>query len=142
VCNRARTASIPSRVEAVPLSVLVAVLLIVLLGMAKPGTAAVVRSPADSKRAGANQARLTERTVRIAREVDRVADELDVTSAQVAVAWVRQHQRECGRHLVPVVGARTTEQLRDLLGSLHVELPAGQAVRLEEVSRIELGFAL
>jgi aryl-alcohol dehydrogenase-like predicted oxidoreductase len=93
-------------------------------------------TPQDSRRAAANQARLTERNVRIAHEVDRVADQLGATSAQVAAAWVRQR----GRQLIPVVGIRTLEQLRDVLGSLNVEFTAEQLARLDEASRIELGF--
>ena len=92
--------------------------------------------PHDSRRAAGNQARLTERTLTIARQVDRVADELGATSAQVAAAWVRQR----GRQLIPVVGVRTLEQLQDVLGCLEVELPAEQVAGLDEVSRIELGF--
>src|SRR6266545_4433667 len=90
----------------------------------------------DSKRAAGNQARLTERNLQIAREVDRVADELGATSAQVATAWVRQR----GRRLIPIVGVRTLEQLQDLLGSLEVELSAEHLSRLDEASRIEFGF--
>jgi aryl-alcohol dehydrogenase-like predicted oxidoreductase len=93
-------------------------------------------SPADSRRAPANQARLTERNLRIAREVDRVADELGATSAQVAVAWLRQRDRR----VIPILGARNLEQFRDVLGSLEVGLAAEQVARLGEVSRIELGF--
>jgi len=93
-------------------------------------------SPADSRRAAANQARLTERNLRIAREVDRVADELDATSAQVAVAWLRQRHRR----VIPILGARKLEQLQDVLGSLEVGLAAEHLARLGEVSRIELGF--
>jgi aryl-alcohol dehydrogenase-like predicted oxidoreductase len=93
-------------------------------------------TPHDSRRAAGNQARLTERTLAIARQVDRVADALGVTSAQVAAAWVRQR----GRQLIPVVGIRTLEQLHDVLGSLEVDLPAEQVVGLDQVSRIELGF--
>ena len=93
-------------------------------------------APEDSRRAAANQARLTERNLRIAREVDRVADQLGATSAQVAAAWVRQR----GRRIIPIVGVRKLEQLQDLLGSLDVELSAEQLSRLDEVSRIELGF--
>jgi aryl-alcohol dehydrogenase-like predicted oxidoreductase len=93
-------------------------------------------SPADSRRAAANQARLTDRNLRIAREVDRVADELDATSAQVAVAWLRRRDRR----VIPVLGARKLEQLQDVLGSLEVELGAEHLARLDEVSRIELGF--
>ncbi len=93
-------------------------------------------TPEDSRRAAANQAHLTERNLRIAREVDRVADQLGATSAQVATAWVRQR----GRRIVPIVGVRKLEQLQDLLGSLDVELSAEQLSRLDEASRIELGF--
>jgi aryl-alcohol dehydrogenase-like predicted oxidoreductase len=93
-------------------------------------------SPADSRRAPANQARLTERNLRIAREVDRVADELGATSAQVAVAWLRQRDRR----VIPILGARKLEQFQDALGSLEVGLAAEQVARLGEVSRIELGF--
>jgi aryl-alcohol dehydrogenase-like predicted oxidoreductase len=93
-------------------------------------------TPRDSKRAAANQARLTERNLQIAGEVDRVADQLGATSAQVAVAWVRQR----GRRIIPIVGVRKLEQLQDLLGSLEVELTAEHLSRLDEASRIELGF--
>jgi aryl-alcohol dehydrogenase-like predicted oxidoreductase len=93
-------------------------------------------SPADSRRAAANQARLTERNLRIARAVDAVADELGATSAQVAVAWLRQRDRR----VIPILGARKLEQFRDVLGSLEVGLPPEHVARLDEVSRIELGF--
>jgi diketogulonate reductase-like aldo/keto reductase len=68
--------------------------------------------------------------------VDRVADQLGATSAQVATAWVRQRDRR----IVPIVGVRKLEQLQDLLGSLDVEQSAEQLSRLDEASRIELGF--
>jgi Aldo/keto reductase family len=91
--------------------------------------------PDDSRRAAANQARLTERNLAIAGEVDRVADSLGATSAQVAAAWVRS------RGVIPL-GTRKLEQqqLKDTLGTLEVELPAEHRARLDEVSRIELGF--
>jgi aryl-alcohol dehydrogenase-like predicted oxidoreductase len=92
--------------------------------------------PEDSRRAATNQARLTERNRRIARKVDAVADELGTSSAQVALAWVRQRDRR----MIPVAGVRTLEQLTDVLGCLDVELSAEQLARLSEVSRIELGF--
>ena len=92
--------------------------------------------PEDSRRAAANQARLTERNLQIAREVDRVADELGATSAQVAVAWVRQR----GRWVIQFLGVRTLAQLQELLGCLDLELPAEHLARLRDASRIELGF--
>jgi aryl-alcohol dehydrogenase-like predicted oxidoreductase len=92
-------------------------------------------TPTDSRRAAANQARLSDRNLRVAREVDRVADELGATSAQVAVAWLRQRDRR----VIPILGIRTLDQLDDVLGCLTVELSAEQRARLDEVSRIELG---
>lgn len=93
-------------------------------------------TPEDSRRAAANQARLTQRNLQIAREVDQVADQLGATSAQVATAWVRQR----GRRIIPILGIRKPEQLQDLLGSLEVELSTEHRSRLDEVSRIEFGF--
>jgi aryl-alcohol dehydrogenase-like predicted oxidoreductase len=92
--------------------------------------------PVDTKRAAANQQRLTDRNVGIGREVDRVADETGMTSAQVATAWVRQR----GERIIPIVGIRKLDQLHDVLRSLDVELSAEQLSRLDEASRIEFGF--
>jgi hypothetical protein len=39
-----------------------------------------------------------------------------------------------------MLGARRREQLEDNLGALRLELSAAELARLEEVSRIELGF--
>ena len=62
----------------------------------------------------------------LAREVIAVADELGVTPAQVAIAWVRAQPW----HTVPIVGARTESQLRENLGALEVELEREQLERL------------
>lgn len=92
--------------------------------------------PTDSKRAAMNQGRLTERNLRIARAVDAIADELGVSSAQVATAWVRQR----GANIIPIVGARKTSQVTDLIASLQVTLAPEHLSKLSEVSAIELGF--
>jgi aryl-alcohol dehydrogenase-like predicted oxidoreductase len=93
-------------------------------------------SPDDSKRATDNQPRLTEANLGIAREVDSVADELATTSARVAIAWLRQRSPR----VIPVVGVRTLDQLDDVVRCLHMELPTEHQARLDEASRIELGF--
>jgi aryl-alcohol dehydrogenase-like predicted oxidoreductase len=86
-------------------------------------------------RAEANAAK-QERNLAIARTVDAVADELGCTSSQVAVAWVRQQPGV----IIPIVGARTADQLRDSLGALDVALDGPHLARLEEASGIEPGF--
>ncbi len=92
--------------------------------------------PGDSKRAAFNKQRLTERNIQIARTVDAVADELEVTSARVAVAWLR-HQ---GADVFPIAGARKPEQICDVIGSTELTLSKVQLDRLDEVSKISLGF--
>ena len=90
---------------------------------------------ADVGRAARNN-RLTERNLAIAETVKTVASELGVTPSQVALAWVRAQPGV----MIPILGARTEAQLRDNLGALAVNLSAEQRARLDEVSRIELGF--
>ena len=45
-----------------------------------------------------------------------------------------------GYGLVPIVGARTVDQLADTLGTGGVHLSEAQRARLDEASGIELGF--
>ena len=71
-------------------------------------------TPEDTKRAQSNTPRLTERNIRIAQEVDAIADELGQTSARVALNWLRQQ----GSDILPIVGARKAEQMADLLKCL------------------------
>lgn len=89
--------------------------------------------PGDSKRAPANESRLTERNLAIARSVDQVADEMGATSAQVAIAWLHGHSPR----LIPVVGARTLEQVEDVLQSVDVKLTPEHRTHLDAVSAIE-----
>ena len=65
-----------------------------------------------------------------------MAQDVGSTEAQVALAWLRQQQGV----VIPIVGARTASQLKDNLGSLDLTLDREQLERLEEASRIELGF--
>lgn len=76
----------------------------------------------------------SERNLGIAAEVRAVAGEIGCTPNQLALAWVRR------RGVVPVVGARTGGQMAEDLGCLDVEIGDEHANRLNEASRIELGF--
>jgi aryl-alcohol dehydrogenase-like predicted oxidoreductase len=80
--------------------------------------------------------RLNPRSLEIAVAVGEVAAELGVTSAQVALAWTLLNPAVVS----PVLGARTPAQLEDNLGALDVVFTREQVARLEELSRIELGF--
>jgi aryl-alcohol dehydrogenase-like predicted oxidoreductase len=59
--------------------------------------------------------------------LNRLAKEKDVTSTQLAIAWVLAKDRS----IVPVIGARTRAQLKEALGALDISLSA------EDLSRIE-----
>jgi aryl-alcohol dehydrogenase-like predicted oxidoreductase len=93
-------------------------------------------APEDTKRAGGNERRLSERNLTIARTVDAIADELGRSSAQVATSWVRQR----GSNILPIVGARKVSQIEDVLAGLELTLGDEQMARLDEASRVELGF--
>ena len=79
---------------------------------------------------------LSERSLAIAAEVTKVAQETNASPSQVAIAWVRQGPAL----IVPLVGARTVEQLKDNLGCLDLTLSPEQKARLDAVSAIEPGF--
>jgi aryl-alcohol dehydrogenase-like predicted oxidoreductase len=71
----------------------------------------------------------------IAKAVAQVADELHVSPAQVALAWTRRRNG-----VLPILGARTVEQLHDNLGCTDVTLPAELATRLEAATGFQIGF--
>jgi aryl-alcohol dehydrogenase-like predicted oxidoreductase len=77
--------------------------------------------------------------LRIAQEVGAIAGEIGVSSARVALAWMRQQADRWGV-VVPLLGARTVAQLQDNLGSLETELTVEQLARLDAVSAFDLGF--
>jgi aryl-alcohol dehydrogenase-like predicted oxidoreductase len=83
--------------------------------------------------------RLSERNLAIIRIVKDIADELSIPCTQVSLAWIRQ-KFGLQAPVVPIVGCRTVEQLQDSLGCLEVALSIEHMQRLEEVSKIELGF--
>lgn len=88
----------------------------------------------DSSRAS----RLSDSSLAIAHVVKEVAAELGKTPSQVAVAWaLAQRQRA---QIIPILGAKTVSQLQDNLGALAVAFPEKALARLDEVSRISLGF--
>ena len=76
------------------------------------------------------------RKLAIVEAVQSVAKDIGSTEAQVALAWLRQQQGI----IIPIIGARTAEQLKDNLGCLDVTLDSQHLERLDEASKIALGF--
>ena len=80
--------------------------------------------------------RRNDKNSKIAQEVVNVSKELGITPGQVALNWTRQQNQQ----VIPIVGATKVSQLEDSLGCLKFEIPEEQMNRLNEVSKIELGF--
>jgi aryl-alcohol dehydrogenase-like predicted oxidoreductase len=78
----------------------------------------------------------TERDWDVIEAVARVAAELGVSSAEVALAWVRSRSTVTST----LVGARTIEQLRSNLASLKITLAPEQLASLNEPSTPSLNF--
>ncbi|HEY5536413.1 MAG TPA: aldo/keto reductase [Ignavibacteria bacterium] len=87
------------------------------------------RVTADSKRRN-------ERNLKIATANVKVAKELGVTPSQLAVRWTMQRNQV----VIPIVGARKEEQIKDTLGAAEIVIPDEQLKKLDDASKIELGF--
>jgi len=91
----------------------------------------------DKGRLPETSKRLSERAIAITKKVLEVADKLQVTPAQVAINWTRQH-REI--RVVPIVGATRLSQVDDMLGALKFELPKEDFDALNEATKIDPPF--
>ena len=86
---------------------------------------------------------LNDRNMLIAQEVSKIAKEIGSSAAQVALNWLRQQNimSTAGKNkIIPIIGARKEAQIKDNLSCLEFELTSEQMQRLNEVSKIELGF--
>ncbi|OHU24920.1 aldo/keto reductase [Mycobacteroides chelonae] len=68
-----------------------------------------------------------DRNLALVEALRSVAQELDVTVAQAAIAWVGSR----GADIVPLVGARTRTRLAEALGAATLELTVDQLDRIE-----------
>ena len=72
---------------------------------------------------------LSERGWKVLDEIRAVADEVDASPAQVSLRWlIDQEDVTC----VPIVGARTTDQLEENLGAAEVSISSDQHDRLTD----------
>ena len=90
----------------------------------------------DNKRLKENSERLNSRNQMITKQVVTIAKELNCSAAQVAIRWVMQKPQV----IIPVIGATKLAQIFDSIGVLDCLLTDEQIARLNEVSKIELGF--
>jgi aryl-alcohol dehydrogenase-like predicted oxidoreductase len=97
--------------------------------------------PGDSRGASSTFERyvgrhLTPQASRVVEAVCKAAEGLDLTPAEVALAWVRDQPGVAA----PIVGARTADQLAGVLTVEGVTLPEEIVDALDDVSAPELGY--
>jgi aryl-alcohol dehydrogenase-like predicted oxidoreductase len=68
-----------------------------------------------------------EKNLALVEQVRLIAQEIGASVAQVAVAWVAAQ----GEDIVPLIGARRREQLKESLGAQELKLTVDQLARLE-----------
>ena len=83
-----------------------------------------------------NSQKVNERNLAIARVVVDVARQIGSSPSQVALAWLRTRPGS----IIPILGVRRLNQLRDNLSCLDVALSEEQLRLLDESSKIDLGF--
>lgn len=92
----------------------------------------------DSRRTAGNaeKGRSSEANLAVARQVDAIADKYQVTSTQVALAWIWSQ----GYRFIPVVGARKVEQIQDSIAAATLRLGEEDLRALSNATQINLGF--
>jgi aryl-alcohol dehydrogenase-like predicted oxidoreductase len=83
---------------------------------------------------------LKERNLRIAEEVVNIAGEIKRTPPQVALNWIRHSKKILRNKIIPIIGAKNLVQINDNLACMEFVLSDEYIQRLNEVSKIELGF--
>jgi aryl-alcohol dehydrogenase-like predicted oxidoreductase len=68
-----------------------------------------------------------EQNLKLVEALRRIGEQKGATPAQLAVAWVRSR----GPDIVPVIGARRREQLKEALGALELTLDASDLARID-----------
>ena len=91
---------------------------------------------AEKGRISPQSARLNEHNRAIVAVVEEIAKDLAVSPGQVAINWVRQQPG----NVIPLIGAKREEQMKDNLGSLAFGLTEAHLNQLNEASKIDLGF--
>ncbi len=90
----------------------------------------------ENGRVKAESNRRNENSERITRVVMDIATEVGAEPAHVALKWMMQQNFSC----IPIVGATKVDQLQQNLRTVDLTLTAEQLNRLDEASKISLGF--
>ena len=81
--------------------------------------------------------KLSEKTIAVVKEVEKISKKVGKPMSQVAINWVRQNPNA---QMIPILGARSANQLKDNLAVIEWKLSEERYKRLDEVSAIDMGF--
>lgn len=99
------------------------------------------KNPAEPKRLatglGDFRGVLNDRNFLIAEEVGKIAARIGRAPSQMALNWLRAQKNGV---MIPILGARTAQQMKENLGCLDFELEEKDLASLNEASRIDAGF--
>lgn len=101
-------------------------------------TGKFLKEVSDPTRIDPEKLDLSEEAMSIVLEVQKVSKEVGRPMSQVSINWIRQQQNKA--QMIPILGARTVEQLQDNLSVLEWQLSEEQLERLDEAGAIEMGF--
>jgi len=74
---------------------------------------------------------LQEENLAVAEQLVELAGQLDCSAAQLALAWMMRRSSTC---VVPIIGARSLEQLQDNLGAVHIKLDTVHIAALDDLA--------
>ena len=80
--------------------------------------------------------RRDERSTSIVKKVVEVAEKINASPAQVALKWTMEKDYTS----IPIVGGRKVAQIEDSLNATEISIPEEDIQKLDEVSKISLGF--
>jgi aryl-alcohol dehydrogenase-like predicted oxidoreductase len=73
-------------------------------------------------------------------KIVEISNEIGRSPAQIAINWVRQQQAQSQSQTIPILGARSVQQLTDNLGVLDFELSPSQVEEIAGFTDFQLGF--
>jgi aryl-alcohol dehydrogenase-like predicted oxidoreductase len=75
----------------------------------------------------------------IAERVARLAEDLRITPAQLALAWLHQHGRALGVPVVPIPSTRRASRVAENLAAVRIELGASAVEELNTLAELAVG---
>jgi aryl-alcohol dehydrogenase-like predicted oxidoreductase len=100
-------------------------------------TGKFLKNVSDPTRINQKELKLSEKSLAIVKEVEKISQETGKSMSQVTINWIRQNPEA---HVMPILGARSGKQLKDNLEAMEWTLSEEQYKRLDKVSAIEAGF--